>query len=209
MDLKKRELQILTFIMERVHRQGYPPSVREIAEGVGLKSTASVYLYINSLDKKGYIKKDKRKPRALEIMDISYSLGLIEKDGREIVEIPILGQITAGEPVLAQENIEDHFPIPLEFLRVKRENLFIVKVKGDSMKEIGIIEGDLAIMKQQNTATNGDIVAALIEDEATIKRFYRLEDHVRLQPENSSYEPIIVENVIILGLLIGLFRTYH
>lgn len=209
MELKKRERQILTFIMEKVQKQGYPPSVREIAEGVGLKSTASVYLYLNSLDQQGFIKKDKRKPRALEILDISYRLGLIEEEGKEIIEIPILGQITAGEPILAQENIEDHFPIPLAFLRVKRENLFILKVKGDSMKDVGIMDGDLAIMKQQNTAENGDIVAALIGDEATIKRFYRLEDHIRLQPENNNFEPIIVKNIIILGVLLGLFRSYH
>lgn len=208
-ELKKRERQILKFIMEEVQRRGFPPSVREIAEGVGLKSTASVYLYLNSLDEQGFIKKDKRKPRALEIMDVCKHLGLVENDKREMVEIPVLGEINAGEPILAQENIEDYFPIPLSFLRVKREDLFILRVQGDSMVEAGILSGDMAIMKQQSTAQNGEIVAALLEDEATIKRFYKLEDRIRLQPENKNHDPIYVQDVQILGILIGLFRSYH
>ena len=205
--LNKREKDIIKYISKQVEINGYPPSVREIGKAVGLSSTATVHGYLAKLTKKGYIKKEDQKGRALKLLKGGLEDKKPTKDvysGREMVDVPIVGKIAAGEPILAEQNITDTFPIPLDF--VGNSESFMLKVRGDSMIEAGILDGDLILVKQQNTARNGQIVVALIEDEATVKTFYKESDHVRLQPENSSLDPIIVPDCTILGVVGGVFR---
>ena len=200
-DLNKREREILQFIKSETSRKGYPPSVREIGMAVGLKSSSTVHGYLNSLEEKGYIRRLPSKPRAIEILD-NNSISL----KKEMVNIPLVGRITAGGPILAQESIEDVFPLPYDLVRA--DDTFMLSVTGDSMVGAGILEGDMVIVKKQNYANNGDIVVALLEDEATVKTFYKEEDYIRLQPENEYMEPIITSDVVILGKVIGLIRRY-
>ena len=195
-----KQTQIYNFLIEFTKSKGYPPSVREICQAVSLKSTSTVHGHLKRLEKKGLIYRDPTKPRALEIVELS-------NEEKELIDIPIVGKVTAGMPILATENIEDMFQIPINYVK-HNNDLFILKVTGDSMIEAGILDGDLAIIEQKNVATNGDIVVALIENEATIKRFFKENDFIRLQPENKRYEPIIVENCSILGKLVGIYRAY-
>lgn len=204
-ELSEKEQLILDFMNKQINENGYPPSVREICKAVGLSSTSTVHGYLQKLHKKGVIQKADKKTRALKVL-----VGGNQKtdksfySGKEMVEVPIVGKITAGEPILAVENVEDTFPIPLDF--VGNSESFMLTVRGESMIEAGILDGDYILVKKQNSANNGDIVVALIEDEATVKTFYKEKDHIRLQPENSSMDPIIVPNCEILGKVIGVFR---
>ena len=207
-ELNKREEDILKFIEKQIKREGYPPSVREIGKAVDLRSTATVHGYLKKLAEKGYIKKEEQKGRTLKLLK-----GGLEKDnsedrtiyfGKELVNIPVIGKITAGEPILAVENVTDTFPIPIDF--VGNSQSFMLVVSGQSMIEAGILDGDYILVKKQNMANNGEIVVALIGDEATVKTFYKEEDHIRLQPENSTMKPIIVPNCQILGKVSGVFR---
>ncbi|WP_297634604.1 transcriptional repressor LexA [uncultured Clostridium sp.] len=201
-DLKDKQGQIYDFLKTYTENKGYPPSVREICEAVCLKSTSTVHGHLKRLEKKGLIKRDPTKPRALEIIEFM-------QPKREMIEIPIVGNITAGMPILAVENIEDTFSIPLDFVKHDNE-LFILKVKGNSMINVGIHDGDLAIIEQKSSAQNGEIVVALVNNEdATIKRFFKEKDYIRLQPENDSLEPIIVDDCTVLGKLVGIFRDYR
>ncbi|ELC8442959.1 transcriptional repressor LexA [Clostridium perfringens] len=195
-----KQTQIYNFLVEFTKSKGYPPSVREICQAVSLKSTSTVHGHLKRLEKKGLIYRDPTKPRALEIVELS-------TEEKELIDIPIIGKVTAGMPILATENIEDMFQIPINYVK-HNNDLFILKVTGDSMIESGILDGDLAIIEQKNVASNGDIVVALIENEATIKRFFKEDGFVRLQPENKNYEPIIVPNCSILGKLVGIYRAY-
>ncbi|WFE18950.1 transcriptional repressor LexA [Clostridium perfringens] len=195
-----KQTQIYNFLIEFTKSKGYPPSVREICQAVSLKSTSTVHGHLKRLEKKGLIYRDPTKPRALEIVELS-------NEEKELIDIPIVGKVTAGMPILATENIEDMFQIPINYVK-HNNDLFILKVTGDSMIEAGIFDGDLAIIEQKNVATNGDIVVALIENEATIKRFFKENGFIRLQPENKNYEPIIVEDCSILGKLVGIYRAY-
>ncbi|TLS37421.1 transcriptional repressor LexA [Pseudalkalibacillus caeni] len=203
--LSKRQQDILDFIKVEVKKKGYPPSVREIGEAVGLASSSTVHGHLARLEKKGYIRRDPTKPRAIEV------LGLEEEQQiprSETVNIPVIGKVTAGQPITAIENIEEYIPLPDQF--VQDDKTFILIIEGDSMIEAGIFDKDMVIVKQQPTAQNGDIVVAMTEEgEATVKRFFKEKDYVRLQPENSSLEPIILQNVSILGKVIGVFRTIH
>jgi len=201
-----KQKKILDFVNRYQSEKGYPPSVREICKAVGFKSTSTVHAYIKKLEEEGQISKDATKPRALKVLDSSKrSLEGYISD-QEIDNIPVLGKITAGKPILAVENIEETFPVPVQYL--ENATSFMLKVKGDSMINAGILDGDYIIVKQQNTADNGDMVVALIDDEATVKTFYKEKDYFRLQPENPAYEPIIVKELSILGKVIGLFRKY-
>ncbi|MGL5647393.1 MAG: transcriptional repressor LexA [Clostridium sp.] len=200
-NLKEKQGQIYEFLKTYTENKGYPPSVREICEAVGLKSTSTVHGHLKRLEKKGLIRRDPTKPRALEILELA-------SEKPEMISIPIIGNITAGLPILASENIEDTFILPLNFVKHDNE-LFILKVKGNSMINAGIHDGDLAIIEQKSTASNGEIVVALIDDEATIKRFFIEPEHIRLQPENDSMNPIIVDNCLILGKLVGIYRDYR
>ncbi|GAA0076417.1 transcriptional repressor LexA [Clostridium sp. CTA-5] len=197
---KDRQSEIYEFLKTYTENKGYPPSVREICEAVSLKSTSTVHGHLKRLEKKGLIKRDPTKPRALEIVELANSK-------KEMINIPIVGKITAGMPILATENIEDSFPIPLDYIKHNNE-LFMLRVSGESMVNAGIRNNDLAIIESCNSALNGDIVVALIDEEATIKRFYKEIDHIRLQPENDSMAPIIVDDCKILGKLVGIFRAY-
>lgn len=206
--LNDKEQEILDFVNSQVEEKGYPPSVREICSAVGFKSTSTVHGYLEKLIKLGMIKKDPTKPRALKVMNKEKNSSVQGKgyySKRELVDVPIIGKVTAGQPILAVENIEDTFPIPVDF--VQNSTTFMLKVQGDSMIEAGIFDRDLVLVKQQVVADNGDIVVALIGDEATVKTFYKEKDYVRLQPENQYLEPIIVrDNLSILGKVIGVFR---
>lgn len=197
--VRDKQIEIYEFLKTYTDNKGYPPSVREICEAVGLKSTSSVHGHLKRLESKGLIKRDPTKPRALEIKDDSIK--------KEIINVPIIGKVTAGLPILANENIEDVFPIPLDYISHNQE-LFILNISGDSMINAGIFDGDLAIIEKCKTAKNGEIVVVLIENEATIKRFYKEKNHIRLQPENDNMEAIIVNNCKLLGRLVGLFRSY-
>lgn len=203
-DLSAKQQQILEYMKAEVREKGYPPSVREICEAVGLKSTSTVHGHLARLEKKGYIRRDPTKPRAIEILDEAPRNP--DLPTRELVQVPIVGNITAGTPILAVENIEDTFPVPVDY--VHNDTVFMLKVRGDSMIEAGIFDKDLILVRQQSNASNGDIVVALIEDYATVKTFYREKDFVRLQPQNASMNPIIVRDVTILGKVIGLFRKF-
>lgn len=203
-DLSAKQQQILEYMKAEVREKGYPPSVREICEAVGLKSTSTVHGHLARLEKKGYIRRDPTKPRAIEILDEAPHNS--DLPTRELVQVPIVGNITAGTPILAVENIEDTFPVPVDY--VHNDTVFMLKVRGDSMIEAGIFDKDLILVRQQSNASNGDIVVALIEDYATVKTFFREKDFVRLQPQNASMNPIIVRDVTILGKVIGLFRKF-
>jgi len=204
-DLSSKQKEILEYMIASVKSKGYPPSVREICEATGLKSTSTVHGHLSRLEKKGYIKRDPSKPRAIEML-INMDDEVDDYGVREYANVPIVGTITAGTPILAVENIESTFPIPVDYLN--NDTVFMLKVRGESMIEAGIFDKDLILVRQQNTANNGDIVVALIEEDyATVKTFYRENGHIRLQPENESMSPIIVKDVTILGKVIGLFRT--
>jgi len=200
-NISAKQTEILEYIKEVTLSRGYPPTVREIGEAVGLKSSASVHAHLATLEKNGYIRRDPSKPRAIEIVDDEFAL-----TRKEYAQIPIVGRVAAGEPLLAEENIQDYFPIPVEML--PNDQIFMLIVKGDSMINAGIFDGDKVIVRQKNSAQNGDIVVALIEDGATVKTFYNEGDHIRLQPENPDYDPIIVRDVAILGEVIGVFRLF-
>ncbi len=200
--LSAKQQEILEYLKECILKKGYPPAVREICEAVKLKSTSSVHAHLETLEEKGFIRKDPTKPRAIEILDDTFNLAR-----RELVNVPIVGAVSCGAPILANENIEGYFPVPPEYLHNKET--FMLKVKGDSMINAGIYHGDLVLVEKANTARNSDIVVALIEDSATVKTFYKENGHIRLQPENDTMEPIIVEgDMSILGKVIGLFRTF-
>lgn len=197
--ISKKQSEILEYIKKEILNRGYPPAVREICEAVQLKSTSSVHSHLETLEKNGYIRRDPTKPRAIEIIDDNFNL-----TRREVVNVPIIGTVAAGQPILAVENVSNYFPIPMEYM--PNEESFMLTVKGDSMINIGIYEGDNVLVKKQNTANNGDIVVALVEDSATVKTFYKEEGYYRLQPENDDMEPIIVSNAEILGKVFGVFR---
>ncbi|MBN7574056.1 repressor LexA [Clostridium sp. 2-1] len=199
-DEKDKQSEIYEFLKSYTESKGYPPSVREICEAVSLRSTSTVHGHLKRLEKKGMIKRDPSKPRALEIAELSMPK-------KEMINIPIIGKITAGSPILATENIEDTFTLPLDFIKHDRE-LFMLRVSGESMVNAGIRDNDFAIIESAQTAMNGDIVVALIEDSATIKRFFKEKDHIRLQPENDAMDPIIVDDCMILGKLVGIFRSF-
>ena len=194
-----KQREILEYIKETILKKGYPPAVREICEAVRLKSTSSVHSHLEQLEKNGYIRPDPTKPRTIEIIDDTFNLAR-----REVVNVPLLGTVAAGAPILAQENIENYFPIPVEMLPNKE--IFMLKVKGDSMIDAGIYNGDRVIVAKADTARNGEIVVALVDDSATVKTFYKEKGRFRLQPQNASMDPIILDEVQILGKVIGLFR---
>ena len=197
--ITKKQTEILEYIKSQILNKGYPPSVRDICTAVNLKSTSSVHAHLETLEKNGYIRRDPTKPRAIEIIDDNFNL-----TRREMVNVPVLGQVAAGEPILAVDNITGYFPIPSEFM--PNEETFILTVKGDSMINIGIYNGDQIVVEKCNTAENGEIIVALIDDSATVKRFYKENGHIRLQPENDFMDPIIVDDCMILGKVIGLMR---
>ncbi len=202
--ISKRQQDILDFIKKQVSEKGYPPSVREIGEAVGLASSSTVHGHLSRLEKKGYIRRDPTKPRAIEILT-NEETNSIPKS--ETVNVPIIGKVTAGLPITAIENIDEYLPLPERFVPADG-NVFILVVEGESMIEAGIHDGDYVIVRQQQTAENGDIVVAMTEEnEATVKRFFKEKNYIRLQPENSAMEPIIVRNVSILGKVIGLYRS--
>lgn len=201
-NLSQKQIEILLYIKSEIQRQGYPPAVREICKGVGLKSTSTVHGHLEKLESKGYIRKDPTKPRAIEILDQNNEEDILSV--KKTVDIPIMGKVTAGAPVLAVENIEDTMPIPYDL--VKDKEVFILNVSGDSMINAGILDGDKVLVKKQDIAENGDIVVALLGEEATLKRFFREKDHVRLQPENDFMDPIITTNISIIGKVIGVYR---
>ncbi len=198
--ISQKQQEILDYIKACILKKGYPPAVREICEAVHLKSTSSVHSHLETLERNGYIRRDPTKPRAIEVLDNQFST-----QRREAVQVPIIGTVAAGQPILAEQNIEEYFPIPSEYLPAGGE-VFILRVKGESMINAGIFNGDQVIVQQMNIAENGDIVVALLDDSATVKRFYRENGHYRLQPENDTMEPIIVSDVQILGKVVGLFR---
>lgn len=195
-----KQAEIYDYMKNYVLAKGYPPSVREICGAVGLRSTSTVHGHLERLEKKGLIRRDPTKPRAIELIRDSVTK-------REIIDIPVVGKVTAGLPILAVENIEDTFSIPLNYVKSNKE-LFILNVSGESMIGAGILNGDLAIMEKTSTAANGEIVVALIGSEATLKRFYKEKDHIRLQPENINMDPIIVDDCQIIGRLVGIYRSY-
>lgn len=198
--LTSRQREILNYITEEVIHKNYPPSVREICKKMSLSSSSTVHAHLRALEKKGFIKRDPTKPRAIEILD-----PLISKVKSKTRIIPLVGQVTAGTPVFAEENIESYFALPEEI--VKGDSVFMLRVKGDSMKKAGIFQNDFVIVRQQPSAENGEIVVALLGDEATVKRFYLEEDFIRLQPENPDYEPLFSNEVRVLGKVIGLIRN--
>ena len=200
-NITPKQKEILEYIKDQILTRGFPPAVREICEAVNLKSTSSVHSHLETLEKNGYIRRDPTKPRAIEILDDNFNL-----TRREMVNIPIIGRVAAGEPLLAEQNIEDYFPIPVEYMPNKQT--FMLQVQGESMINAGILSGDYVIVEQTPSAENGEQVVALIEDGATVKTFYREEGIIRLQPENPSMSPIIVKDVAILGKVIGLFRKF-
>lgn len=196
-----KQEEILNYIKNEILERGFPPAVREICQAVHLKSTSSVHSHLESLEKNGYIRRDPTKPRAIEILDESFNMLR-----REMVNVPVVGTVAAGQPILAEQNIDSYFPIPAEYM--PNEQTFILKVKGESMINAGIMDGDKVIVKQQSTAHNGDMVVALIDDSATVKTYYKENGHYRLQPENDNMDPIIVDDVQILGKVFGVFRFF-
>ena len=200
--ISAKQQEILDFMKQEILNKGYPPTVRDICEAVNLKSTSSVHSHLETLEKNGYIHRDPTKPRAIEIIDDNFNL-----TRREVVNVPIVGRVAAGEPILAVENIENYFPIPAEFM--PNQDTFMLRVKGESMINAGILDGDLIVVMKQDTARNGDMVVALVDDSATVKTFYKEGDHIRLQPENDTMEPIIVPNCEILGKVFANFRFFQ
>lgn len=200
--ISAKQNEILEYLKAQIISRGYPPAVREICEAVHLKSTSSVHSHLETLEKNGYIRRDPSKPRAIEIVDDEFNL-----TRRDLVNVPIIGTVTAGQPILAVENIDGYFPIPTEYM--PNEQTFMLKVKGQSMINAGIFDGDQILVEKQSTAHNGDFVVALIDDSVTVKTFYKEDGHYRLQPENDFMDPIIVDDVQILGKVIGLFRLFR
>ena len=200
--ISKKQSEILEYMKKEILNRGYPPTVRDICEAVNLKSTSSVHSHLETLEKNGYIRRDPTKPRAIEIVDDNFNL-----TRREFANVPLIGQVAAGQPLLAVENIESYFPIPTEFM--PNAESFMLKVKGESMINAGIFDGDNILVEKCDNVHNGDIVVALIDDSATVKTFYKEDGHIRLQPENDTMDPIIVDRVEILGKLAGLYRTYR
>lgn len=200
--ISAKQKEILEYLKSQIINRGYPPAVREICEAVKLKSTSSVHSHLETLEKNGYIRRDPSKPRAIEIIDDGFNLSR-----REVVNVPIVGTITAGQPILAVENLDGYFPIPTEYM--PNEETFMLKVKGQSMINAGIFDGDKILVQRQSTASNGEIVVALIDDSVTVKTFYKENGYYRLQPENDTMDPIIVPELNILGKVIGLFRLFQ
>ena len=200
--ITEKQSQILEYIKSEILNKGYPPSVRDICQAVNLKSTSSVHSHLETLEKNGYIRRDPTKPRTIEIIDDNFNLVR-----REVVNVPMVGTVAAGQPILAIENIDNYFPIPSEYM--PNEETFMLKVKGESMINAGILDGDNILVKRQNTAKNGDMVVALVEDSATVKTFYKESGHIRLQPENDYMDPIILPNVEIIGKVFGVFRFFN
>lgn len=200
--ITEKQSQILEYIKSEILNKGYPPSVRDICQAVNLKSTSSVHSHLETLERNGYIRRDPTKPRTIEILDDSFNLVR-----REMVNVPIIGTVAAGQPILATENIENYFPIPSEYM--PNEETFMLKVKGESMINAGILDGDNILVKRQNYAKNGDMVVALVEDSATVKTFYKENGHIRLQPENDHMDPIILPDVEIIGKVFGVFRFFE
>ena len=196
-----KQSQILEYIKSEILNKGYPPSVRDICQAVNLKSTSSVHSHLETLEKNGYIRRDPTKPRTIEILDDNFNLVR-----REVVNVPMVGTVAAGQPILAIENIDNYFPIPSEYM--PNEETFMLKVKGESMINAGILDGDNILVKRQKTAQNGDMVVALVEDSATVKTFYKEDGHIRLQPENDYMDPIILPEVEIIGKVFGVFRFF-
>ncbi|HJB01381.1 MAG TPA: transcriptional repressor LexA [Candidatus Mediterraneibacter merdavium] len=199
--ISKKQKEILEYIKSQILQRGFPPAVREICEAVGLKSTSSVHSHLETLEKNGFIRRDPTKPRAIEILDDDFNLVR-----REMVNVPIIGRVAAGQPILAEENIEDYFPFPAD--RMPNRQTFLLKVRGESMINAGILDGDYVLVEEGSTASNGNMVVALIEDGATVKTFYKEEGVFRLQPENDFMDPIIVKEVTILGKVIGVMRFF-
>ena len=199
--ITEKQREILEYIKNEILNKGYPPAVREICEAVHLKSTSSVHSHLETLEKNGYIRRDPTTPRAIEITDDMFNL-----TRREVVNIPIIGSVAAGQPILATENIENYFPIPAEFL--PNQEVFMLRVKGDSMINAGIFDGDKILVRQQPTASDGDMVVALVGDSATVKTYYKEDGHYRLQPENDTMEPILADEVSVLGIVFGVFRLF-
>lgn len=200
--ITQKQQEILDFIKSEILKKGYPPAVRDICEAVHLKSTSSVHSHLETLEKNGYIRRDPTKPRAIEIMDEDFYMLR-----HEMVNVPLVGTVAAGQPILATENIESYFPIPAEY--VPNTDTFMLRVKGESMVNAGIFDGDQILVQQQNTASNGEIVVAMIDEEATVKTFYKENGHYRLQPENDAMNPIIADEVTILGKVFGVFRLFR
>ena len=197
--ISAKQQEILEYIKSQILERGFPPAVRDICEAVHLKSTSSVHSHLETLEKNGYIRRDPTKPRVIEILDDSFNF-----TRREMVNVPIVGRVAAGEPLLAEQNIEEYFPIPMDFMPNKQT--FMLKVKGESMINAGILDGDYVLVEERKTAHNGEMIVALVDDGATVKRFYKEEGIIRLQPENDTMEPIIVPDCTILGKVIGVFR---
>lgn len=200
--ISNKQREILEYIKQEILNKGYPPAVREICEAVDLKSTSSVHSHLETLEKNGYIRRDPTKPRAIEIIDDNFNL-----TRREVVNVPMIGQVAAGQPILAVENIDNYFPIPAEYMPNKET--FMLKVKGESMINVGIFDGDSLLVEKQSEASNGEIVVALVDDSATVKTFYKENGHYRLQPENDTMDPIIVPECQILGKVFGVFRFFN
>ncbi len=201
--LSDKQQLILDFIKNEQLNKGYPPSVREICEAVGLKSTSTVHGHLERIEKKGYIRRDPTKPRAIEIIEDGFT-----PVRHELINIPIVGKVAAGEPLLAAENVEDYFPIPIDYVRTNNLSLFMVQVQGESMINAGIFDGDMLIVEKRETAIDHDIIVALIDDSVTVKTFYKEANVIRLQPENDTMAPIYVKEVSILGKVVGLYRSY-
>lgn len=199
--ISDKQREILEYMKQEILNKGYPPTVRELCDAVHLKSTSSIHSHLETLEKNGYIRRDPSKPRAIEIVDDNFNL-----TRREVVNVPIVGSIAAGQPLLAIQNIDNYFPIPAEYM--PNQNTFMLKVKGESMINAGIFDGDVILVKQQSTAKNGEMVAALVEDSATVETFYKEDGHIRLQPENDNMDPIIVPDCQILGVVFGVFRFF-
>ncbi len=197
--ISAKQLEILEYIKSQILERGFPPAVRDICEAVHLKSTSSVHSHLETLEKNGYIRRDPTKPRAIEILDDNFNF-----IRREMVNVPIVGRVAAGEPLLAEQNIENYFPIPMEYMPNKQT--FMLKVQGESMINAGILDGDYVLVEERETTSDGEMVVALIEDGATVKTFYKEEENIRLQPENDTMEPIIVSDCTVLGKVIGVFR---
>lgn len=199
-----KQQQILSFIESHTREKGYPPTIREICTAVGLNSPSTVHGYLSRLEKAGYIIKDPSSSRGIRLASHKNSASVVEADSSSILEVPVIGTVSAGQPIFAEENVERTFPLPLDFAR--GSDIFMLKIRGNSMINAGILNGDYVIIKSQSTAANGDIVAALIEDSATVKTFYKENGHYRLQPENDELAPIITDSVSIIGKVIGVYR---
>ncbi len=199
--ISAKQKEILEYIKAQILERGFPPAVRDICEAVHLKSTSSVHSHLETLEKNGYIRRDPTKPRAIEILDDTFNLLR-----REVTNVPIIGRVAAGEPILADQNIENYFPIPMEML--PNTQTFLLKVHGESMVNAGILDGDMILVEERQAASDGDMVVALVENEATVKTFYKEDGYIRLQPENDFMDPIIVDDVLIVGKVIGVFRFF-